>query len=80
MLVQVPLEEHSKVEKNKYRKSNVETMLLKSNQKTKRKCFWEKYIDLDYSKIIFTNEWVFKGGNIETESGELRMNLIKYQH
>ena len=71
-----------KSRKYKYRnkKTNVETMLLNSNQKRARKCFWEKYINLDYSKIIFTDEWVFKYLNIETESGELRMNLIKIQH
>ena len=68
----------------KYKYRNKKLML--------RQCFWiqikreqesvfeKKYIDLYYSKIIFTNEWVFKGGNIETESGEPRMNLIKYQH
>ena len=44
------------------KKPNVETMLLNDVQKKARKEFCQNYIDSDYSKMIFTDECVFKGG------------------
>ena len=31
-----------------------------------RKSFWEKYLEADFSKYIFTDEVVFKGGKIRS--------------
>ena len=43
-------------------KPNIETMILNAAQKKTRKEFCQNYIDSDYSKIIFIDECVFKGG------------------
>ena len=51
-----------KSRKYNYKKPNVETMLLNDVQKKARKEFCQNYIDSDYSKMIFTDECVFKGG------------------
>ena len=48
--------------KHTYRKPNIESMLLNTNQKKKRIEFSQNYIDSDYTKMIFTDECVFKGG------------------
>ena len=45
-----------------YRKPNIESMLLNTNQKKTRIEFSQNYIDSDYTKMIFTDECVFKGG------------------
>ena len=45
-----------------YRKPNIESMLLNSAQKKVREDFCQKYLDSDYTKMIFTDECVFKGG------------------
>ena len=45
-----------------YRKPNIESMLLNKNQKKARIEFSQNYIDSDYTKMIFTEECVFKGG------------------
>ena len=45
-----------------YRKPNIESMLLNTNQKKARIEFSQNYIDSDYTKMIFTDECVFKGG------------------
>ena len=45
-----------------YSKPNIESMLLNTNQKKTRIEFSQNYIDSDYTKMIFTDECVFKGG------------------
>ena len=45
-----------------YRKPYIESMLLNTNQKKARIEFSQNYIDHDYTKMIFTDECVFKGG------------------
>ena len=57
-----------KSRKYNYKKQNAETMLLNDVQKKSRKEFCEIYIDSDYSKMIFTDECVFKGENKQVEN------------
>ena len=45
-----------------YRKPNIESMLLNTNQKKTRIEFSQNYIDSDHTKMIFTDECVLKGG------------------
>ena len=52
-----------KSRKYNYKKPNVETMLLNDVKKKAWKEFCQNYIDSGYSKMIFTDECVFKGGN-----------------
>ena len=49
-----------KAKKYTYRKPNIESMLLDTNQKKARIEFSQNYIDSDYTKMIFTDECVFK--------------------
>ena len=51
-----------KIRKYAYKKSNIETIILNTAQKKTRKEFCQNYIDSDYSKMIFIDECVFKGG------------------
>ena len=51
-----------KIRKYAYKKPNIETMILNAAQKKTRKEFCQNYIDSDYSKMIFIDECVFKGG------------------
>ena len=44
------------------RKPNIESMLLNLEQKKVSEDFCQKYLDSDYTKIIFTDKCVFKGG------------------
>ena len=55
-----------KMRKYTYKKPNIATMILKSNQMKERKLFWEKYLEEDWSKYIFTDEVVFKGGKMRS--------------
>ena len=52
-------------------------MLLSDVQKKARKEFWQNYIDSDYSKMIFTDECVFKGGKQNKENGVTIKKAIK---
>ena len=45
-----------------YRKPNIESMLLNTNQKKARIEFSQNYIDSDYTKMICIDECVFKCG------------------
>ena len=49
-----------KMRKYTYKKPNIATMILTSNQMKARKLFWEKYLMEDWSKYIFTDEVVSK--------------------
>ena len=50
-----------KMRKYTYKKPNIATMILTSNQMKAKKLFWEKYLEEDWLKYIFTDEVVFKG-------------------
>ena len=55
-----------KMRKYTYKKSNIATMILTSNQMKARKLFWEKYLEEEWSKYKFTDEVVFKGGKMRS--------------
>ena len=43
-----------------------------------RKLFWEKYLEEDLSKCIFTDEVVFKGGKMRNKNGIQKAKNILY--
>ena len=55
-----------KMRKYTYKKPNIATMILTSNQMKARKLFWEKYLEVEWSKYKFTDEVVFKGGKMRS--------------
>ena len=70
-----------KMRKYTYKKSNIATMILASNQMKARKLFWEKYLMEDWSKYIYW--WsCFKGGKMRsikwtTESEKYVISAMK---
>ena len=71
-----------KMRKYTYKKTNIVTMILTSNHMKARKFFWEKYLEEDWSKYIFTDEVVFKGEKIRSrkwtpESEKYVISLMK---
>ena len=59
MLVYQQLKEHYRW-KSFHKKENIVTMILTSNQMKVRKLFWDKYLEDDWSKYIFTDVVVFE--------------------
>ena len=56
-----------KMKKYTYKKPNIKTMILTSNQMKARELLWEKYLEEDRPKYI-ADEVVFKGGKWEAEN------------
>ena len=52
-------------------------MLLNDVQKIARKELYQNYIDSDYSKMIFTDECIFKGG--KQRSRKLYSDQVSYK-
>ena len=67
-----------KMRKYTYKKPNIATMILTSNQMKARKLFWEKYLEEDWSKYLFTDEVVFKGGKMRSRNGLQKVKNMLY--
>ena len=53
-------------------------MILISKQMKAIKLFWEKYLEVDWSKYIFTDEAVLKEEKWEAENGHQKVKNMLY--